>query len=109
MFVEGAEQRPGEPSFPTLEGNIPQVERTGIPIDIEGRLAEMDAERGRAVDIETLWYRAPDIMDDRLTELHTEIAEKGDQATKDLMNTLDFTYKMFYLFELHPEKRFRYF
>jgi hypothetical protein len=113
MLVEGGESREGEllPFFDrsTQEERPPQGERAGVPIDIEARLAKLDVERGRAVDIETPLYRAPDIMDDRLTELHSEIAEKGDQASRDLMNTLDFTYKMFYLFELQPEKRLRYF
>jgi hypothetical protein len=70
---------------------VVEGEQKGVPIDIVAGLNAMDAERGRAVDLETPSYGAPDIMHDRLTELHSEIREKGDQSSKDLMDIVDFT------------------
>lgn len=100
----GAEQRPGELSFSPLEANVPQVERTGMPIDIEGRLAEMDRTWGRPEDLEETIGAAMNIMDNRLNLLHQEVLANGDQASIHTMNVVNFTFK-FYCFNWLPHEK----
>ena len=98
---------PGIPVRGSLEQGrrLSATERTGIPIDIEARLAEMDSMWGIPIEIGKTIHKAANIMDDRLNLLHQEVLAVGDQASIHTMNIVNFTFKYYYFNFLPQEKR----
>lgn len=80
-------------------------ERVRVPVDIEARLAEMDAMWGTPIALGKTIDKAVNIMDDRLNLLHQEVLEIGDQNSIRTIGVVNLVFKQYHFNWLSHEKR----